>query len=313
MSWERSYGYSGGQGIAGWHMEDGFVPFIHHVPLIEYDWSGICKAVDRDLLQLLSGLSSLSGKTWVLYKGVAGSTEEVVTDILRLNGIIGSQVGVTGVVDELLVARRFFFRPEWLAAHDKFMMLHQLPGMTIVSGLNAVYGYSFGHQVSGFSMFSFACNLCFAACLVRCLDIERLLSDCVRFGGDAYRKALGVQGHKDVMLRSFVSGCCIVKTWMENPTKTGWLHDAVSWLFHRDPFRKYTVQEGVLESDITLQCESCGGVCACGVQVRQTGTGCVWAVCWQLQEQYAGYSCGERCGGRQLGSVRVLYVVKAWR
>lgn len=168
------------------------------------------------------------------------------------------------VGDEILISRSIFFDPRTLD-NRFFAVVNQMPGDTIVSGVNPEFGYAFPHQVSGFALVSFASNLCFATCIMVCLKAEAAMASFIRGVSTQYHKARRLLGDSGIIHPLVLGSSCIVR-WIDRSRRAftpAWLQEAVSFLYKNESLRlPYIAVEDAPDTAVAIQCEKCGSTCA---------------------------------------------------
>lgn len=183
MSWDKSWTYNGGFGLAGYHAEDGWLDFGHHVFDIQFE-------VESSLTQrLLSVLGARSRKTWVFSK------QRGIEGVFAANKYLAERVGKPDLADGMLMARAFVLDPRVVDA-EVFDVVYQHPG-------EFMFGDS-GHSVSGFTLFSMSCNFAINNKLRTYIDYEYAVSRRVREIGEPYIELRSVfNGGARPVIRNF--------------------------------------------------------------------------------------------------------------
>jgi hypothetical protein len=191
MSFRRAWGYFGGFGLAGFHVEDAWLHFGHVVVGITF------RNVPSPLVsRLLSTCQSLSRKLWLFYQD--NSTE----GIIGLNKLLASTFGNVGHVDEYLVARRFVVDPRFVSR--AFVTVAQTATQCIVS--------NHPHCVLGFALFSFAWNVLLRRELPAYLKVEFAMASAKRkLGKEALRAYRSITGssYRAFVLSSELAYACL--------------------------------------------------------------------------------------------------------
>jgi len=168
----KSWVYSGGFGLAGFHVEDGFLHFGHHI----LDFVG--EVQDAYEQRLVSFWLNHSKKIWIFKQGASKN------DIVQLNSELFDKVVCkqskgkqrtarqrVGVCDEVLMSRSVVIDPEF-AERNGYVVVDHYPGQCIVS--------NYPHTVLGFALFSFAWNFCLPEHVPYYIGMERATADIYR-------------------------------------------------------------------------------------------------------------------------------------
>jgi hypothetical protein len=247
MSWGSSWLYSGGVGLAGWHYEDGFLHFAHQVVDLAFP-----PFLDRDHLlgELLSLCQALTCKVWAVYKD--GSPQGV----LSLSNILAKSFGWNIAADETLVSRLFVLDPRTLDGH--FDLVYQKAGQCIISNRP--------HSVLGFSLLSFACNLCFESFIPQYLEGESIIADQIRKNmpeSERLRSALLSNPSRGFVLSAALTWHCMQN--LESPHARALLR-FVKHLWEKEGKLNGCIQgvvQGLLDGPVPTefnhaQCAACG-------------------------------------------------------
>jgi hypothetical protein len=186
MSFDLSWSYNGGQGLAGFHFEDGCLPFSHTVFDIQF-------TTDNVLMQdILDMLQQFSRKTWV-YSKLSG-----IHGIEACTEFFSEEMGTVYIADAPLVARTFIIDPRSISGEALLDVLHQYPGEIVIG--------DGGHCVTGGALFSIASNFLPSHQLMEYLKAEIDLADLVRRDPTTYLQ----QRSQGQYLRSFALGARLV-------------------------------------------------------------------------------------------------------
>lgn len=188
MSFDMSWSYNGGQGLAGFHFEDGCLPFSHTVFDIQFHTD-----------PLLGMLQQFSRKTWVYSKlsGMAG--------IKACTEFFSQELDISYVADAPVASRTFIINPHSIdKQHPLLGVLHQYPGEIVIG--------DGGHSVTGGALFSIANNFLPSHQLAEYLRAELDLAAMVRENHSTYlqQRISLAQGHPPQYLRSFALGARVV-------------------------------------------------------------------------------------------------------
>ena len=249
MAYKKSWGYYGGQGVAGAHFEDGLLHFGHHMiqMVLNVDWDPVAATVFQTL-------QCYSRKTWVFYN-IGGPNGAI-----KLNQFIGEDLWELPkqevLVDELLVARSYILDPRVFASHPDFEVKYQYDG-------EFMYGDA-GHSVLGCGAFSYACNFAMPAAFQSYIMAEKILADAVRKCSRSYIKLRG----KGVILRTFVFVSAMIFYVMgKGKDANDMVKDWVTFCFRADRMKPHLTVRTVDEEEDDYatpvnendsQCEICG-------------------------------------------------------
>eukprot|EP00877_Chromochloris_zofingiensis_P000471 jgi/Chrzof1/10424/UNPLg00350.t1 len=171
MAWKRGWTYNGGQGLAGWHAEDGFLHYGHFLIDIKLT---LHDPVQKRLVEVLQ---KVSNKVWVY------SEDRSIPEVLGLNRLVAGIWEKNSVADELLAAR------SWLRVLDP-RIFEGFPGIKIGVQKNGefVIGGTL-HSVLGCGFFSVACNFVFADYISYYIEREKEMATHIRGVTADYRRA----------------------------------------------------------------------------------------------------------------------------
>jgi hypothetical protein len=173
MTWMEAWMYSGGGALAGHHLEDGFLHFVHVCLNITLDRS--TAASDDTEFQLscsvLEATQRLAAKSWLLCRDVkkAEGTLRLVK-LLADEGCkhYGARDSSCSVYWESgLMKREWVLDPAYFCSKypDMFYEAHVMPGQGLISNES--------HSVIGFSSFCMAWNVCVEDHLLHYMSQER--------------------------------------------------------------------------------------------------------------------------------------------
>ncbi len=251
ISYKHSWVYSGGQGLAGVHLEDGFLHFVHHLISLE-----LSLASGSLLERLVTKYMMLSSKVWVFYNqgGVDGGIE--------LNKYVAKLFNVAPVVDELLASRMYVLDPRAFYDDPDFKVVTQYPGQYVHSDLP--------HSVTGCGFLSFACNILMTGSLAMYIKAEEMMAAAVRKSKGAYNKAWkelnkgGEEILRETVLRSELM-LNFVKRQLNIEMMPSEVRCAIRWLYWEDEHKKHIVcasvkgdATGIPYTGADAQCELCG-------------------------------------------------------
>lgn len=114
MAWNKAWSYLGGFGLAGFHFEDAWFHFGHHLVDIKFT------ATTPILQVLLNTMARLSRKTWIT------CTKGGLEGIKAANTFISTATNNEDIGDALLVSRSFVFDPTSIGNNDLFEIHHQV-------------------------------------------------------------------------------------------------------------------------------------------------------------------------------------------
>ena len=194
MSWS----YNGGQGLAGFHFEDGCLPFSHTVFDIQFN-AHEPAAGSSCMGRLMGMLQQFSRKTWVYSKlsGMAG--------IKACTEFFSQELDISYVADAPVASRTLIIDPRSIdQQHPLLGVLHQYPGEIVIG--------DGGHCVTGGALFSIANNFLPSHQLTDYLRAELDLAAMVRENHTTYlqQRISLAQGHTPQYLRSFTLGARVV-------------------------------------------------------------------------------------------------------
>jgi hypothetical protein len=163
MSWKHSWQYTGHQGLAGFHFEDGLLPFGNHMFDVDFSEVSFASPADKAVIDMYT---KFSRKTWVHSKlvGVEGA--------LATNKWFANQLWQPSFADGLLVARTFVLDPRLITPSMPFEVVHQHPGDFVCGDA--------GHCVVGGGLVNMACNFAPFYNLSEYVKREQGLADAVR-------------------------------------------------------------------------------------------------------------------------------------
>jgi hypothetical protein len=190
MSFDMSWSYNGGQGLAGFHFEDGCLPFSHTVFDIQFPTGSSSAA---ELLQ------QFSRKTWV-YSKLSG-----MSGIKACTEFFSQELDISYVADAPVASRTFIINPRSIdQQHPLLGVLHQYPGEIVIG--------DGGHSVTGGALFSIANNFLPSHQLTEFLRAELDLAAMVRENYSTYlqQRTSLAQGQPPQYLRSFALGARVV-------------------------------------------------------------------------------------------------------
>lgn len=263
MAWQRPWTYNGGYGLSGFHWEDGWMHFGHHMFALAFHASNALDPKQSLMLdqQLLSTMYGLSRKTWVFSK------QSGPEGILAVNKHLSELHSLDNVADSLLATKVFVLDPRHVD-RSLFTVVHQLPG-------DYMYGDS-GHSVTGLSFFSAALNHCVASSLQHYMRMEYQMSSAVRSaGGLRYLKVRERVSHYSSNVRTFVLSGILLGWWLVACLRSDLsgphipqLRDAVRSLWNLDKMIEgpkhvplITSSDHIPTCDTDVQCELCGLGC----------------------------------------------------
>lgn len=171
MSWYDPWTYMGGFGLAGFHFEDGWLHFGHHLIDYRFIYGSDTNKMDIKMLEMWR---KLSRKTWVVSK-VGG-----IEGVKLCNRFLADAMGFLDVGDAILTSRMFMLDPRAFKDSDIFTVIHQNPGDFMFGDL--------GHSVSGFGLLSFAWNLVFKESIPDYIQAERDMAGIIRNQSSQYKK-----------------------------------------------------------------------------------------------------------------------------
>lgn len=171
MSMGKAWVYSGGTCLAGHHIEDGFLHFVHLMLDIKYDdmkfsfgllQPELCDD-DGMVRDVLKTMQTLSVKRWLFGR----SNPCTVHSVMSINNIIGKEFALPDTMyEKYLHARCFLLNPDYMTSKypDLFYVTDMHPGQAIYSNET--------HSVIGLSHVCMAWNVCQASELQSYIDME---------------------------------------------------------------------------------------------------------------------------------------------
>jgi hypothetical protein len=173
MTWMEAWMYSGGGALAGHHLEDGFLHFVHVCLKIIVDRSSADSA-DTDFAlscSVIDATQRLAAKSWLLCRDV--KTAEGTMRLVKLLADEGCKhygtrdSSCSAYWESSLMKREWVLDPAYFCSKypDVFYEAYVLPGEGLISNES--------HSVIGFSSFCMAWNVCVEDHLLHYMSQER--------------------------------------------------------------------------------------------------------------------------------------------
>lgn len=181
MSMQKAWVYNGGTTVAGHHVEDGFLKFVHACYDIQWDrldidWQQCIQPTDHNpvsgkmALQVLQTVNRLALKSWLV-----GSNAATAAGILHINKtILEAFDEMVTDYESALWSRVYVLDPAYFTAKHptQFKEILLMPGEALLS--------NHSHSVVGFCGVCVAWNVLLLRDLADCIELEHDMAICMR-------------------------------------------------------------------------------------------------------------------------------------